>query len=767
MSKQYNNSVYIYEKEFSNNSIIFGEKNCLNILSVKYGANNKYINVTNKVKKLFFKNSQLLISKKINLKNIFGDPCPGFEKEIKINALVNNNHIYICQKEKFGYLVNKIIICDKNILNVLDEEYNIYDIYKFCYNKPYENKNLKDISNFSFNTYKDYCEYSFINEYEIHQNLPRSQHNSKEKININVLKNFILIIDFHNLGGGTSVFIESIISKYKKYQTFLIARNFNNHVYFTVNDEYELENSYNNQDAYKLLLFLRSKIEKIFVNHTINHSAEFINNLFNLNINITTITHDMTCIFNEFKICFNDMNNYLNNETKRSCFDINKYDQIITQNKGNMYIYNNYIKDKSKIVVSPLPDFKNSKDLIKTTNDTIVIAIIGMISDIKGVEELNKIINFYKNINNIKIVVFGCVSICVEYFTNKYTYGSINELNNLLLIHRPNIIIELSICPETYSYTLSLAMITQLPILYLKKNNYCTIEERLSNYDKAYSFNNIIELDKLIYNKKQDYFYTIEPKIYFNNFWDNYFLKNKIHNQTKIIDNYTNKNLVLITSKIIVSKSPFTYSTKRSIYTKEQRFIQTINTIKSVRKHIPNSYIVLIDNSLFNNIEYENLFLLTDYFINITNNVKLNYYTNEYPIKLFAELMQQLCFYEEFIKKIDINKIRNFFKISGRYFINNKFDYNNFDNDYIIFKKNLQVLDRDYYYTSFYKINSNKILDYFEILKNIENEKEKYSSTNNVFDFEVVLPNKINDKKLINCLGITQLISVWNQIDDI
>ena len=241
------------------------------------------------------------------------------------------------------------------------------------------------------------------------------------------------------------------------------------------------------------------------------------------------------------------MNNYLNNETKRSCININNYDQIITQNKANIYIYNNFIEDKNKIVVSSLPDFKNPKDLINTNNDIIVVGIIGMISDIKGKKQLKKIVNFYKNRNDIRIVVFGTTWSYIESFTNEYTYENINEFNNLLVTHKPNIIIELSIWPETYSYTLSLAMITQLPILYLKKNNYCPIEERLSKYDKAYSFSNITELDKLIYDKKQDYFYTIKPIIYFNDFWNNYFITKKEKN----ISSSLNKNVFNINTYCI------------------------------------------------------------------------------------------------------------------------------------------------------------------------------------------------------------------------
>ncbi len=87
--------------------------------------------------------------------------------------------------------------------------------------------------------------------------------------------------------------------------------------------------------------------------------------------------------------------------------------------------------------------------------------------------------------------------------------------------------IELSICPETYSYTLTLKMITKLPIIYFKKTGQFVVEDRLSKYDKAYPFENLEEFDKLINLHKQDYFYTIKPVIYFNQFWNKYFIENE------------------------------------------------------------------------------------------------------------------------------------------------------------------------------------------------------------------------------------------------
>jgi hypothetical protein len=639
---------------------------------------------------------------------------------------------------------------------------------KFYSAKKYNN--IGDISAFLSNIKNDsYKNNSFISENNIKKNTPRCVHNNKEKISLGLLESFILIIDFDNIGGGTSVFIESIISKYKKNTTFLISRCFNSQIYFTINDEYELEQSpYNDYYAFYLLLNNKDKIEKIFVNHIGGHSPYFLNNLFKLDKKITTITHDFLLMFNESHTCFNDIDDTILDENKKSIININNFDQIITQNVANLYIYDKFIQDKSKVTITPLPDFKNSKDLINTINKNIVIGIIGGINEYKGCKELERIVNYYKN-TNIEIVVFGSANI--DYFTNNYPYSNIYELNDLLLKYKPNVLIELSIWPETYSYTLTLAMITQLPILYLKKNELSVVEERLSSYNKAFSFTTLSQLSNLLNSKKQDYFYTIDPIVYFNDFWDNYFLENTTQptSDTKLLeitDNYINKNIVLVTSKIIVSEKPFTYVSTRSIYTKEQRFIQTINTIKSIRNYIPDSYIVLVDNSEFNKIDYNILSSLTDYFINITDDNILNYYTNDCKIKLFSDLIQQLCFYENFIKKININNVIHFFKISGRYFINESFNYKDYNNNLNIFKQNKEVTDRDYYYTSFYKLNTNILLEYFQNMRKIFEEKDKYNE-NTINDIEVILPSKIQDKTLIENLGITQIFAVWNIINQI
>ena len=341
-----------------------------------------------------------------------------------------------------------------------------------------------------------------------------------------------------------------------------------------------------------------------------------------------------------------------------------------------------------------------------------------------------------------------------------------------MTIHKPNLLLEASIWPETYSYTLSLSKIIDLPILYYNKNFPSVVVDRLKNYEKAYSFNNSNEFYNLAINKKQSYFYTINENIYFPKFWDEYFInlnteniKNTKNNELIFYKNISNncKNIVLITSKIIKCNNPYTYSNKRCIYTVEECFDQTINTINSIKKNIPNAYIILFDNSVMDIEKINILNKLTNNFINITDNKILNYYTN-HKYKAFGELTQMCFCYNYFLKHIDINTFSNFFKISGRYFINNNFDYTKFNNNYNIFKKNTDVSNRDYYYTSFYKLNNTIIPYFFNKLIDTFNNKHRYINE----DYEVFVPNILkNNIAYYDTLGITQIFAPFFKIDEI
>jgi hypothetical protein len=1047
----------------------------------------------------------------------------------KLNIYLN----YICEIKTY-FNENNI-----NIAGVDDNYFKSSNLDMFFINKKYFDTEtnyykLEDINrvihklNFekSFNTTQKHS--CFYDKYNISfyensdKNSTKLNYDNKKNIEINLnfkpvknidhINSFILIIDFPRLGGGTTYFLKTIIEKYKYNQTLVIIRNINNMIHISINDEYMLEKNYTHEEYFLFINNNIDKIIKIFVNHIINHSEMLIDHLFTLKKETTYITHDYYMLFTTPQPTYESIkkNLYIRNKLY-----IDKFDQIITQNITNLFIFDKYLNKRQKLIVTELPDYTNSLKLYKTQNEKIIVGVVGDISDIKGRPFITDLNNHIKNNNlNIEIIVFGSLP-DIDLTQNKYS--NIEEFNNLLIKYKPNLLLECSIWPETYSYTLTMMMRTQLPILFKRKSFELVVNNRLENYAKSFIFNDLNDCIKQIYYNKQDYFYTISPIIYFNPFWDNYFitkkeksipigitkydikpyfiyfpqfhdieenntrfyngyndisnlhiLQNKINNNeieipwfeeiginqlneynltnNKIIqkhidiaedyniagfaiyyywfssntitnkntimsnvidqfftnniniknkkiffiwanenwtknaafgedicdisnkydienihknvnnlinyfkhdnylkidnkpvffiyhpflmtdhqidllyevlnnvcilnsfsgvnlvlnsffktyqkyknfyinfnykndtyyikkinnqrfldyDNYINcidnnkqciqtivfdfdnrarlvkpdrtnlssicinntefnklsftdtiietynksesgidkimlinafnewgekmtfepskqykyynlnlltsqlnikqrKNIVLITSKIVVSKNPFSYSKIRSIYSTDERYKQTFETINSIREKIPDSFIVLLDNSILEKDLISKLENCVDKFINIIDDDILNYYTNECKFKAFGDIYQQIKFFDTFLKYIDTSNIINFYKISGRYLINDNFNYQLYDNDYSVIKKNQLVLDREYYYTCFYKISKYTLFNYFSELKNIIQNKEKYEGQ----DCEMIIGNlliKHHNIKQIDTLGITQRIAIVNEI---
>ena len=222
-------------------------------------------------------------------------------------------------------------------------------------------------------------------------------------------------------------------------------------------------------------------------------------------------------------------------------------------------------------------------------------------------------------------------------------------------------------------------------------------------------------------------------------------------------------NIVLITSKIIVSSRRFDYAKNRSIYSTETRYEQTFDTIESIRKKIPDACIFLIDNSNLDIYMYNKLNDLCDVFINPINDKKLKYYTDKNLYKSIAEGYQIMYFLDLF-KQLDI-KFDRFFKISGRYYLNDTFNYNKYVNNNIIFSNNNKW--GIFYYTCFYMIPYSKFNLYENSYKILYNNIKNTELVQNSIEF--ILPQLIGFEniKLVNHLGVTQRIAVRDEISDI
>ena len=223
------------------------------------------------------------------------------------------------------------------------------------------------------------------------------------------------------------------------------------------------------------------------------------------------------------------------------------------------------------------------------------------------------------------------------------------------------------------------------------------------------------------------------------------------------------ENLIIITSKIIVSNYAFDYVNNRSIYSTDDRFQQTKKTIETVRSKIKNTFIILIDNSSFEPYpEIDNyLKKSVDLFLNPADEHILFELTDRNAYKSLAEAAQ-MQYIIHVIKSYNVN-FRNLFKITGRYVINNNFVYEKYLTDTNIFK----ILKKDEFFTCFYKIAAQRFENYANAIvtvfnNGLNNEKYAYNS------YEKLLKNEMKgDFTYIDSLGITQRIAVFNDNSNI
>lgn len=125
--------------------------------------------------------------------------------------------------------------------------------------------------------------------------------------------------------------------------------------------------------------------------------------------------------------------------------------------------------------------------------------------------------------------------------------------------------------------------------------------------------------------------------------------------------------ICIITSVIDFKEKPLSYSAKRSVFPAEERLKQTEETISSVRKYIPGAKIILIEAGVTNVAD------------KIEGNVdKYVYLGKNWIVRLACDSKHKglgeaisLLYGYKHIREMDGEY---YFKISGRYFLNDRFD---------------------------------------------------------------------------------------------
>ena len=186
----------------------------------------------------------------------------------------------------------------------------------------------------------------------------------------------------------------------------------------------------------------------------------------------------------------------------------------------------------------------------------------------------------------------------------------------------------------------------------------------------------------------------------------------------------------------------------RTVYTPDERYEQTKHTIKTIREKVPNSYIYLSEGSqLPTKIETE-LKTLVDKYVNFSQDVEIKKCVDN-PQKGNGEVA---LIYNALKLLNNFNDFENYFKISGRYYLDDQFHLNNFLTTYNIFN-----LCNDRYATTMYKIHKSHIEAYLIALK----ESLKYIDESMEVALYKTYPPSHPDNLVTTRIGVSGLLGPY------
>ncbi len=173
------------------------------------------------------------------------------------------------------------------------------------------------------------------------------------------------------------------------------------------------------------------------------------------------------------------------------------------------------------------------------------------------------------------------------------------------------------------------------------------------------------------------------------------------------------------------------YNGSRSIFSPEQRAQQTLQTVESIRVKVPGAKIILVESGLQEALPFD-LAKKVDQYIYVGNK-KLVRLSCDSKQKSWGEIMMLYYAMKNFKFTADF-----YFKISGRYFLNEEFNLNDWQQGEFV----LQYIKEDYICTRLYGFRQSAFATWkFALLKGIpltmvaypiENTLAKYISRNQV-----------------------------------
>jgi hypothetical protein len=208
------------------------------------------------------------------------------------------------------------------------------------------------------------------------------------------------------------------------------------------------------------------------------------------------------------------------------------------------------------------------------------------------------------------------------------------------------------------------------------------------------------------------------------------------------------KECVLITSVVHTTNNPLNYSETRSIYSHQERFEQTLETIESIKKYLPDANIMIVECSQ-NSSYIENLKSKVNHFLNLEFNESVNL-KKEKGEGEATLLLNALTFLKD--------KYDAIYKITGRYVLQPSFNKEDWLSQHgITACRTSQYGMKDSIHTFFYKV-PNKFINLFK------KTLTKYVSNSSVSCIENFMAVHLkSDINFIDHIGILVRWSCYNE----
>jgi hypothetical protein len=233
----------------------------LHIINAKYGCDNTFIDVTDKVK-TFLNNNTLKINKDINLNNIFGDCQKLKPKFLRIKFMLNNYNQFTMSFSE----INEHLINDLNI-DFSNKNYNIGPCWDLIDSPQFKNITTDIYKNLSFHSSLIHISNQFINNLHITNscivNIIHLRLES-DAINFWSIGNNLSYEDFYNKLSEKYIYLINKLITNKSDKTIILTYSNNNRVIdYLKNNNYNYyihdKNKNNNREENAVIDLINSK----------------------------------------------------------------------------------------------------------------------------------------------------------------------------------------------------------------------------------------------------------------------------------------------------------------------------------------------------------------------------------------------------------------------------------------------------------------------------------------------------------------------------